>query len=112
MFNNLHNMFMDQYTEAWQALDEISERIRAHGHFAPGTYAEFSKLTSIKEPQSVLSAEEMIRALLEANEAVARTARHAFDCADAADDQPSADLFSARLWVHGKHAWGRPEKRH
>src|SRR5690625_4202257 len=85
MFNTLHNMFMDQYTESWQALDEIAERIRALGHFAPGTYAEFSKLTSIKEPQSILSAEEMIRALLEANEAVARTARHAFDCADAAD---------------------------
>src|SRR5690625_436193 len=77
MFNTLHNMFMDQYTEAWQALDEIAERIRALGHFAPGTYAEFSKLTSIKEPQSVLSAEEMIRALFEANEA--RSEEHTYE---------------------------------
>lgn len=105
MFSTLHNMFMDQYTETWQALDEIAERIRALGHFAPGTYAEFSKLASIKEPHSILSAEEMIRALLEANEAVARTARHAFDCADAADDQPTADLLTTRLEVHEKTAW-------
>jgi len=105
MFNTLHLMFMEQYTEAWQALDEIAERIRALGHFAPGTYAEFAKLTSIAEPKGVPSAEEMIRALLEANEAVARTARHAFDCADAADDQPTADLLTARLEVHEKTAW-------
>ena len=49
MFNTLHVMFMDQYTEQWQALDAIAERIRALGHFAPGTYAEFSQLSSIEE---------------------------------------------------------------
>jgi|SRR5690625_343715 len=105
MFTTLHEMFMDQYTEAWQALDEIAERIRALGHFAPGTYAEFSKLTSIKEPETVPEAPEMIRALLDAHEAVARTARHAFDCADKANDQPTADLLTARLEVHEKTAW-------
>src|SRR5690625_2569355 len=105
MFNTLHNMFMDQYTEAWEALDEIAERIRALGHFAPGTYAEFIKLTSTKEPERVLSAEELIQALLDADDAVASTARHAFECAGAANDQPTADLLTARLEVHEKTAW-------
>lgn len=105
MFNTLHVMFMDQYTELWQALDEIAERIRALGHFAPGTYAEFAKLSSIAEPTSVPNADEMINLLLQANEAVARTARAAFECADAANDQPTADILTQRLDVHEKTAW-------
>ena len=105
MFNTLHNMFMDQYSELWQALDEIAERIRALGHFAPGTYAEFAKLSSIAEPTSVPNADEMITMLLGANEAVARTARAAFECADAVNDQPTADILTQRLDVHEKTAW-------
>lgn len=105
MFNTLHNMFMDQYTEEWQALDAIAERIRSLGHFAPGTYAEFAKLSSIEEPASVPNATEMITMLLGANEAVARTARTAFECADAANDQPTADILTQRLDVHEKNAW-------
>lgn len=105
MFNTLHNMFMDQYTELWQALDVIAERIRALGFFAPGTYAEFAKLSSIEEPTSVPNADEMITMLLGANEAVARTARAAFECADAVNDQPTADILTQRLDVHEKTAW-------
>lgn len=105
MFNTLHNMFMDQYTELWQALDVIAERIRALGFFAPGTYAEFAKLSSIKEPAEVPNAEEMIRLLLEANEAVARTARTACAHAEEANDQPTADIMTQRLDIHEKTAW-------
>lgn len=105
MFNTLHLMFMDQYTELWQALDQIAERIRALGHFAPGTYTEFAKISSIAEPTSVPNADEMITMLLGANEAVARTARMAFECADAVNDQPTADILTQRLDVHEKTAW-------
>lgn len=105
MFNTLHAMFMDQYTELWQALDEIAERIRSLGHFAPGTYAEFNKLSSIEEPTSVPDANGMITMLLGANEAVARTVRAAFECADAVNDQPTADILTQRLDVHEKTAW-------
>lgn len=105
MFNTLHAMFMDQYTELWQALDSIAERIRSLGHFAPGTYAEFAKLSSIAEPTTVPQANEMIKQLLEANEAVARTVRKAFAFADEVNDQPTADLLTQRLDVHEKTAW-------
>lgn len=105
MFNTLHAMFMDQYTELWQALDAIAERIRALGHFAPGTYAEFAKLTSISEPTAVPEANDMVQLLLEANEAVARTVRKAFASADEVNDQPTADLLTQRLDVHEKTAW-------
>lgn len=105
MFSTLHDMFMIQYTEIWQALDAIAERIRALGHYAPGTYAEYARLASISEPTSVPSAEDMVRMLVNGNEAVAKTARRAFERADKANDQPTADLLTQRLDVHEKNAW-------
>jgi starvation-inducible DNA-binding protein len=104
-FNSLHQMFMDQYTEQWNALDLIAERIRALGHPAPGTYAEFTRLASIKEVEGVPSAEDMVRHLVAAQEATARTARKLFPVVDEANDQPTADLLTQRLEVHEKTAW-------
>lgn len=105
MFNTLHLMFMDQYTEQWNALDLIAERIRALGHPAPGTYREFVKLASIKEVEGVPQATDMIRHLVAAQEATARTARKLFPVVDAAADEPTADLLTQRLEVHEKTAW-------
>ncbi len=105
MFNTLHLMFMGQYTEQWTALDMIAERIRALGHPAPGTYKEFVKLASIREPEGVPKATEMIRLLVVAQEATARTARDLFPLLDKANDQPTADLVTQRLEVHEKTAW-------
>lgn len=105
MFNTLHLMFMGQYTEQWNALDLIAERIRALGHPAPGTYKEFVKLASIKEPDGVPKATEMIRLLVDAQEATARTARGLLTLADKANDQPTMDLLTQRLDVHEKTAW-------
>lgn len=105
MFNTLHNMFMGQYTELWNALDVIAERIRALGHFAPGTYREYGKLSSIAEPTEVPEALEMVRLLVKGHEAVAKTARAAFQKADDANDQPTADLLTQRLDIHEKSAW-------
>ncbi|OZI34909.1 DNA starvation/stationary phase protection protein [Bordetella genomosp. 10] len=105
LFNTLHTMFMTQYTEEWNALDSIAERIRALGHHAPGTYREYGKLSSIAEPDSVPEAMEMVRLLVKGNESVAKTARAAFEKADGANDQPSADLLTQRLDVHEKNAW-------
>lgn len=104
-FNSLHNMFMIQYTEQWNALDLIAERIRALGQPAPGTYAEFVKLASIKEVEGVPAATEMVRHLVSAQEATARTARKLLPVVDAANDQPTADLLTQRLNVHEKTAW-------
>jgi len=104
-FNTLHQMFMVQYTEQWNALDMIAERIRALGHPAPGTYKEFVKLASIKEVDGVPKATDMIRHLVAAQEATARTARTLFPLVDAANDQPTADLLTQRLEVHEKTAW-------
>ena len=104
-FNDLHNMFMGQYTEQWNALDTIAERIRALGHPAPGTYKEFVKLASIKEIDGVPKAADMVRHLMEAQEATARTARKLVPVVDAANDQPTADLLTQRMEVHEKNAW-------
>ena len=104
-FNSLHMMFMDQYTEQWNALDVIAERIRALGFPAPGTYKEFVKLASIQEVEGVPKANEMIAHLVTAQEATARTARKLFPVVDEANDQPTADVLTQRVDVHEKTAW-------
>lgn len=104
-FNTLHTMFMAQYTEQWAALDLIAERIRALGEYAPGTYKEFAKLTSIEEVSGTPKAMEMVQLLINAQEATARTARKLFPLIEKAKDQPTADLLTQRLNVHEKTAW-------
>jgi starvation-inducible DNA-binding protein len=98
-------MFEEQYTELAVAVDDIAERIRALGIKAPGSYSEFSSLTSIPEANGEESAEDMIRALVDGQETVARTAREAFPAADAAADEPTADLLTQRMQIHEKNAW-------
>lgn len=105
MFNTLHLMFETQYNELALAVDAIAERIRSLGFPAPGTYAEFVKLSSLKEPKGVPSADEMIRHLVKGQEAVIKTARSLLPLVDAASDEPSADLLTQRMQVHEKTAW-------
>lgn len=105
MFNALHVMFEEQYTEQWNALDEIAERIRALGFPAPGSYKQFAELSSIPEETGVPDAKEMIRQLVQGQEAVVRTARQVLPVADAAMDEPTLDLLTQRMQVHEKNAW-------
>jgi len=106
MFNSLHAMFMAQYTELWNAVDPIAERIRALGFPAAGSYGQFGKLSSLKDaPADPPKAMDMVRILVEGHEGVARTARSVFLQAAKADDQPTADLLTQRLDIHEKSAW-------
>ncbi len=106
MFNSLHAMFMQQYTELWNAVDPIAERIRALGHVAPGSYAQFAQLSSLPDaPATPPKAMEMVRLLAQGHEAVARTARSLFPLVDKASDEPTADVLVQRLTVHEQTAW-------
>jgi starvation-inducible DNA-binding protein len=105
MFQTLHLMFEQQYVELAAAVDLIAERIRALGSPAPGTYSEFARLSSVKEPDGVPSAQEMIKQRVQDQEAVVRTARSIFPVVDQASDEPSADLLTQRMQVHEKTAW-------
>jgi starvation-inducible DNA-binding protein len=105
MFNTLHLMFEQQYSELALAVDLVAERIRALGHPAPGSYEQFSRLSSVKEAVGVPHAPDMIQELVEGQEAVARTARQVFQVAERAGDQVSMDLLTQRLQVHEKTAW-------
>lgn len=105
MFQTLHTLFETQYNELALAVDEIAERIRALGEFAPGSYKEFAKLTSIKEADGIPSAEEMIKDLVKGQEAIAKTARSIVPVADKASDEVSLDLLTQRMMVHEKTAW-------
>jgi starvation-inducible DNA-binding protein len=105
MFNTLHLMFEQQYTELAMAVDLIAERIRALGFPAPGSYKAYAALTSIEEETGTPNAEEMIRQLVKGQEAVVRTARAVFPAAEAANDEPTADLLTQRMQIHEKNAW-------
>ena len=105
MFQTLHVMFMGQYTEMWNALDLIAERIRALGQYAPGSYSEFIKLSSIKESKAVPKANKMIEEALQGHEAVIKTARSIFAAAEKAKDQTTMDVLTQRLDIHEKTAW-------
>jgi starvation-inducible DNA-binding protein len=105
MFNTLHLMFMEQYTELWNALDEIAERIRSLGYPAPGTYRQFEQLSKIEDTEGVPDALDMVRLLVRGHETVARTARNVFGAAEKGNDESTADLLTQRLQVHEKTAW-------
>lgn len=105
MFQTLHILFEEEYTELATAVDEIAERIRALGYPAPGTYSEFAELSSIPETKGVPKADEMIRLLVEGQESVVRTARSIFPVVERVNDEPTADLLTQRMQVHEKNAW-------
>ena len=105
MFNTLHLMFEQQYTELATAVDEIAERIRALDVYAPGSYRAFSELTEIEEDTSVPAAEEMLRQLVIGQETVVRSARNVLPVTEAAQDEPTTDLLTQRMQVHEKNAW-------
>lgn len=105
LFNTLHLMFEAQYTELATAIDEIAERIRALGFFAPGGFSAYAELSSIKEVKNVPKALEMIKILVASQEAVVRTAREVFVAVERASDQATADLLTRRMELHEKNAW-------
>ncbi len=105
MFNTLHTMFEEQYTELATAVDELAERIRALGMPAPGSYKQFLELTSIPEEEGIPTAQEMIANLVKGQESVVKTAREVFPAAEKCGDQPTADLVTQRMQVHEKTAW-------
>jgi len=105
MFQTLHTMFETQYRALAEAVDEIAERIRALGHPAPGSFSQFSELSSVDEETGVPAAEEMIRQLVRGHEACVRTARTVFATAESVDDQVTVDLLTERMQVHEKTAW-------
>lgn len=105
MFNTLHQMFMVQYTELWNALDLIAERIRTLGFYAPSSYKKFSHLSSVAEAEESVPAKFMIKQLLDGHEAVAKTIRSIFPAVEAGSDEASLDLLIQRLQVHEKTAW-------
>ncbi|UTA35638.1 DNA starvation/stationary phase protection protein (plasmid) [Citrobacter freundii] len=105
MFNSLHLMFENQYNELATAVDDIAERIRSLGCFAPGTYHEFSRLTAVNEDKDIPAAKNMIENLVQGQETVVKTARSLFSIVNSGNDEATADLLTQRIQLHEKTAW-------
>lgn len=104
-FQALHAEFMAQYSELWAALDEIAERIRALGLFAPGSSAEMLEQATITPDNGVPDAEAMIADLVRGHEAVARAARDGINVASESGDDVTVDLLTQRATIADKTAW-------
>ena len=105
MFQTLHVMFMEQYTELWNALDELAERIRSLGFFTPGSFQQYEALSSIQEEPAIPKAEDMIQQLVTDQETLIRQLRKTLALAEQIRDQATADLLTQRMEIHEKNAW-------
>lgn len=104
-FHSLHEMFEDQYIDLRDAADDLAERMRALGAPAPGSFTEFLALATIKDSEPTPDPLQMVKNLAADHEAIARILRPLVDVADEAGDAATADLLTARLAAHEKHAW-------
>lgn len=105
MFTTLHTLFEVQYTELAKAVDEIAERIRTVGAYAPGSFSAFAELSTVKEASGRPEAKDMIRMLMADQNAIAEAARSVIEAGEAVRDQATVDLATRRLDVHEKHSW-------
>ncbi len=104
-FQQLHDQFMEQYTEMWTAVDELAERVRALGHYAPVSYADMAKLSSLEEETSQPNWQEMVVNLAKGHEQVAKSARDVLRVAEDIGDDATADVVGPRITLHEKTAW-------
>lgn len=104
-FQSLHDQFMGQYTEMWTAVDELAERIRALGHYAPSSYASMAALSSLEEEDGQPDWHQMVKNLAKGHEQVAKTAREVLRVAEDAGDDATADIVAPRVTLHEKTAW-------
>ena len=104
-FQQLHIQFMEQYTEMWTAVDELAERVRALGHYAPASYAAMTELSTIKEESGQPDWQDMVKNLAKGHEQVAKTAREVLRIAEEAGDDATADVVAPRVTLHEKTAW-------
>ena len=104
-FHQLHELFESQYTEMAEAIDEIAERIRALGVRAPGTFKEFSKLSSIKEDDSITEADKMIEKLVEGHSLISNKSSEVVQLAASGNDEATADLLTTRIKSNEKMNW-------
>jgi starvation-inducible DNA-binding protein len=104
-FRGLHLLFEEQYNELFPATDLMAERIRALGEKAPASYAEYQKLSVIKDGKSDFTAEQMLKDLHDSNLQVVATLKKLVAAAEKADDVSTADLATQRITAQEKAAW-------
>jgi starvation-inducible DNA-binding protein len=104
-FGPLHDLFQKIYEDHFQAQDDLAERVKIIGAHAEGTLAGMLQRSKIDEHEGEASAEEMIKVLLSAQEAVAETLAGAGELSASLGDTLTEDLCIARGQVHEKFAW-------
>jgi len=104
-FKSLHDLFGEQYNELWIATDELAERLRSLGEYAPISWSSMVSPATLKEASDVLDAPAMVKQLAADHTALALSIKPALKAAQDADDEVTADLLIGRMTIHEKTAW-------
>lgn len=106
LFRSLHKMTEDQYNDLFESADDLAERIRMLGYPAPGSFAEMSSMTAIKErTDNTPSAETIVAELIEDHETIVRRMREVAVAADELSDTVTNDLLTEKMGNHEKTIW-------
>ena len=105
-FHAAHKFFESQYEELRDFIDDIAERMRALGHFAPATMKEFLELSQLSEKRkNDNSSAGYIKDLLADHESIIITLReNIIKCAEA-NDLGTSDFVTGLMEKHEKMAW-------
>jgi starvation-inducible DNA-binding protein len=104
-FKPLHEFFEEIYKGLIEDGDEIAERIRSLGHFAPASFSEFTRLTAIKDETTIPESVDMIRQLTLDLELLIRRMKEVVEVAESVDDMATGDLMIQQVREHTKTAW-------
>jgi starvation-inducible DNA-binding protein len=104
-FYSLHLLFQEQYTDLFNAVDEIAEYIRASGEIAPGTWKAYSAVSKITDGIETLSAMDMVADLAKSQTIIMESLQECIDSAEEVNDTVIADAMIARVAIHRKNKW-------
>lgn len=106
-FYNKHKFFEEQYTQLEEIVDEVAERIRKLGHYAPATLKQFLALTHLTEDdRGKNDAITYIKALLADHESILIHLRENINnYASALKDAGTSDYITGLMETHETMAW-------
>lgn len=104
-FKSLHQLFEDQYQSLALAVDEIAERLLILGYKAPATFREYVNLTRIKEGDSNLKANEMVKQLAQDHQTLVKDLQRSIKVAQEQGDEGTVTLLGERMAEHEKARW-------
>jgi len=106
-FYNKHKFFEAQYIQLEEIVDDVAERIRKLGHYAPATLKQYLELTHLSEEiREKNDGQGYIKTLLEDHESILIHLRANISTyANALKDLGTSDYITGLMEKHETMAW-------